>query len=383
MTQSIPGAFAVADVTFDAATETALHLGSGSYLLWSKLNPVVRAELLSIMTTIDGAATNWVCGADTVRFTGADISKQQYVGIAAGTYTLNINVDGAGAENVSFAVPALATFQSMLDDSLIPAIQAVAGFEKLGVALSQINATTLDLVITTNTPGVAGSVEITAGTGNDIIAAVDAVTWSAAVGAAVTGVDGSSTLDVDGVEGYQGVDVGGGKAGGTATGLANDATVYTASVVVDGGAPQAISVVGSAAQTYTTLLAELNADTTGADWAINGGNLRLTSTSTGTGSTIAITDTDLFATLTGFVAVTAAVPGVASNTWAARLGAVRSTTGGSILDSCGTGAFVTKPASKPASKGKAVQTYMYYDGANWKYYANDVTVGAAVAPPEA
>jgi len=113
--------------------------------------------------------------------------------------------------------------------------------------------------------------------------------------------------------GTQEVDVGGTRVGGDVTGLLNDATVYTAAVVVDGGASQPIAVTGSAAQSYTTLLSELNTDTTGAVWSLVGGNLLLTSSSTGVTSTIAITDTDLFSTLTTFVAVNAAVAGTGSD----------------------------------------------------------------------
>ena len=109
--------------------------------------------------------------------------------------------------------------------------------------------------------------------------------------------------------GYQVVDTGGGHVGADPTGLMNDPTVYTASVVVDGGAPQLIDVTGSAAQDYTTLITELQTDTVGATWALVGGDLRLTSNTTGVTSTIAITDVDLFATITGFVTINAAVPG--------------------------------------------------------------------------
>ena len=54
------------------------------------------------------------------------------------------------------------------------------------------------------------------------------------------------------------------KAGADATGLANDATVYTARASLSTLAIQAISIVGSAAQTITDLVTELNADLTGA-----------------------------------------------------------------------------------------------------------------------
>lgn len=116
--------------------------------------------------------------------------------------------------------------------------------------------------------------------------------------------------DID-TAGIQVVDVGGAKAGGTATGLANDSTVYTATVDVnDAASPQAIAVTGSTAQTYTTLIAELDTDTTGASWSIVAGNLVATSDATGASSAIDIVDTDLFSTLTDFVAVVSPVDGI-------------------------------------------------------------------------
>ncbi len=97
-------------------------------------------------------------------------------------------------------------------------------------------------------------------------------------------------------------------AGGDASGLANDDTVYTASIVVD-GVTNAISVVGDAAQTVTELLAEINADLSGATAALVAGSIKVTSASTGSESTIAITDTDLFSTTTSFSAIATAVRG--------------------------------------------------------------------------
>ena len=103
------------------------------------------------------------------------------------------------------------------------------------------------------------------------------------------------------------------KVGATATGLANDATAYTATVKVD-GADRAVSVVGSAAQTYTDLITELNADTTGATSALVDGNLVITSSSTGASSAIAITDVDLFAALTSFSSLGPRIQGLAAST---------------------------------------------------------------------
>lgn len=110
--------------------------------------------------------------------------------------------------------------------------------------------------------------------------------------------------------GYQDVIFGVAKAGGDPTGLANDATVYTASVTVDGVA-HPIAVTGSIAQTFTTLLNEINTDLTGfATASLVGGNIRITDTFTGIPvSSVAITDTDLFSTLTNYSSIGTAVNG--------------------------------------------------------------------------
>ena len=111
------------------------------------------------------------------------------------------------------------------------------------------------------------------------------------------------------VAGYQTVDVGGAVVGGDATGLANDATAYTATITVD-GVDKAISVVGSAAQTYTDLLTEIGTDLGAtATIEISGGDLLVTSATTDNDSKVVITDVDLFATLTTFVALGSSVDG--------------------------------------------------------------------------
>jgi hypothetical protein len=130
-------------------------------------------------------------------------------------------------------------------------------------------------------------------------------------------VGGDSLGIVDPTAGSQTVDFGGTIVGANATGLANDATVYTATVTIDGGAAQPVAVTGSAAQTFTTLLAELNTDVTGAEFAIVGGDLVLTSDTEGTSSTVLITDGTLFTALTGFVDINTAVAGTGVTSYTA------------------------------------------------------------------
>jgi hypothetical protein len=138
---------------------------------------------------------------------------------------------------------------------------------------------------------------------------------SASAGIIYSGIS-TLTSRFDYRAGSQIVDVGGAKTGATATGLLNDATTYTYQIAVDGGAPQTISLTGSAAQTYTLLLTEINADITGATASLVGGNLKFISATNGASSSISLTagggGSNLLTTLTSFVAVRTATAGTAT-----------------------------------------------------------------------
>jgi hypothetical protein len=108
-------------------------------------------------------------------------------------------------------------------------------------------------------------------------------------------------LQVEATAGFAVADYGVLPAGGaTPTGLVG-ATTYTASIDVDApGGAIAISVLGSAAQTFTTLVAEINTDLAGAAVAaLVGGTIVITSATTGVASAVVVTDTDLFRSVKG------------------------------------------------------------------------------------
>ena len=110
--------------------------------------------------------------------------------------------------------------------------------------------------------------------------------------------------------GSQVVDVGGAQTPTSLTGLVA-LTTYTANITID-GTTYPISTLGSAAATYTELIAVINASISGATAALVGGNIKVTSYTTGTFSTVLIVDTGpnfLFASLTTYVAINAAVAG--------------------------------------------------------------------------
>jgi len=139
--------------------------------------------------------------------------------------------------------------------------------------------------------------------------------FSAAAGVVYSGTT-TLTSRFDYQSGSQIVDVGGAKTAATATGLSNGTQAYTIGVVINGGASQPVSVTGASAQTYATLITEINADLTGASCALVGGNLKFVSGTTGASSTIAITDgvgsAALLASLTNFVAIRTATAGTAA-----------------------------------------------------------------------
>ena len=112
--------------------------------------------------------------------------------------------------------------------------------------------------------------------------------------------------------GYQVVDVGGAKIGTDSTGFSNDTTQYSLEVQVDGSSSY-LAIQGSDAQTFDSLITQMNLD---ADFsalataAINNGNIEITSNSFGSSSTVNIVIGSLVSSLTGYVRVQTAVDGI-------------------------------------------------------------------------
>jgi len=113
--------------------------------------------------------------------------------------------------------------------------------------------------------------------------------------------------------GYQIIHFANAKTGTSPTGLLNDATVHTSTITVD-GVVKTVSVAGSAAQTFTTLIAAINtALGSAATAALVGGDIKITSATTSTTSTVVAVTGTLFGALTDF-SVIQAYPGTGSNT---------------------------------------------------------------------
>jgi hypothetical protein len=112
--------------------------------------------------------------------------------------------------------------------------------------------------------------------------------------------------------GFQVAGFNGGITNGTsASGLG--AQVYTASIRVD-GITKNISVSGSVGSTFNSLITELNNDLGASATAVlSGGNIKITSSSVGSNSSVLITDTNLFASLSGFSALQLPIAGSLSD----------------------------------------------------------------------
>lgn len=126
---------------------------------------------------------------------------------------------------------------------------------------------------------------------------------SGATGSTVSGLSGAT-----GVAGFQIANFNGVLTGGASTGL-DGATTYTATVVVD-GVSKPISILGSDAATFTTLISQLNTDLGSAATAtLSNGDIMITSATASNTSTVSITLGTLFPALAGFVDLLPAVNG--------------------------------------------------------------------------
>ena len=286
---------------------------------FARFNSPVNGILGKTYTTaVDGGAAS---GYQEVNVGGAKVagSASGLTNSAAALYKATITVDGV-ATPISIAGNAAQTYGTVLSElNTDLGASAVASLINGNIRVTSATTGVNSTIAILDTPATFGSQTVNVG-GNKTgasatnlvtdTAGFDTVTFTAPpVGGGATG------LAVD-TSGYQVVDTGGGHVGGDATGLTNDGTDYTADVVID-SVTYPVSAIGSANQTYTLLLGTINA-AIGANGlaAIVSGNIRVTSSSTGISSTVAITDTGanhLFASLTGFVAIDAAVDGTTTN----------------------------------------------------------------------
>ena len=145
------------------------------------------------------------------------------------------------------------------------------------------------------------------GSTHPLTAPVPAKTEILVTGAVLTS---STNLPVDNVPGFQIVDFGGTASATGATGLVAG-TIYTATVDID-GTVFTLSIDGANAGTFGDLVNAINTTigTAGTASITTSGNLEIRSSTAGSTSYVSITDTDLFSSITGFIGIDPATPGV-------------------------------------------------------------------------
>ena len=118
-----------------------------------------------------------------------------------------------------------------------------------------------------------------------------------------------------GTPGSDSVSFSGNIIGGSGTGLANNATAYTAQVIVN-SEPYNISIAGNTAQNFNALITALNNALNGvATAAIVGSTIVITSSIIGLESNVTINDSGLFSSLNGVANVNLpSIPGTMDTT---------------------------------------------------------------------
>jgi hypothetical protein len=235
----------------------------------------VNFSVVKIVTDSTGLVADVpaTSGKSTLAFTGNPVTPTTVVGLAAANYDFKIAIDGAATAVYTVAAVAGDTMENLA--TLMTAV----------LTGSTVTAVANELVITSSLTGSTSAIIVTepaTGANTDLFAAIDT---ALTVLHTTTPVSGTDVV----------------------------VTTYTASISVD-GVTKPISIIGSAAQTFTTLLSEINTDLGASAIAtLVGGNIVITSATFGTTSTIAITAGTLFPTLTNYGSIATTIPGTKSN----------------------------------------------------------------------
>ncbi len=380
-----------ANITVDGTLKSISVVGSAAQTFTTLLS--------EINTDLSSAGTATIVNGN-IRVTSATTGVASIVSIVnSGTYPLfasltsyvevHPSVIGTGS-NIVITSAALST-NSSVTISIGTLFPALTDFSSLSIPV--IGKTTAALTASITIDGTPHAISILPAaipTYADVIVEINADLG----GTAVASISPAAT------SAYQDIIFVPVKAAGDATGLANDTTAYTATIAVD-GIIKPISVVGSAAQTFTTLLSEINTDLgASAIAAISGGNIRVTSATTGATSIVSIVDTGthpLFGILTNYSAIATAVIGTSSTVLVVdgslfhTLGIkglnspingitdlieaakhTRSLNGTTIFERFDILYIGTKPHVPPYTPHTI--KFVYWDGSVWKYLDNDVTV---------
>ncbi|MGI0075783.1 MAG: hypothetical protein ACREAU_00060 [Nitrosopumilaceae archaeon] len=179
----------------------------------------------------------------------------------------------------------------------------------------------------------------------------------------------ATALPVPATAGWHRVNFEGSVVGANPTGL-DPTRIYTSNIVVD-GTPIPISILGSAALTFTTLIAEINADLgAAATAAIVNGNIEITSSVVGAASSVVVNELDLFKRLTGWVNMGAFFHGVDNVEGVIALNFINNETYKLLLDRS-YAVFGPKPIAIPFGPFSKDLVYFDHDTTSWKHLFDD------------
>lgn len=275
--------------------------------------------LSEINTDLGPAATAKIIGYQTVIVSPVTLGIS-YTFLSADTYDFDVTIDGGPLQQLSITTTNSPGFEIYVAIAALMNAVVVGGTVTYSDALSAF-------VVTSNSTGPVSTVLVAPGTfgstGGDLFAAL-AVADSKTL-AFSPPVTGNIRITSNTIGPLSSILITDPTTNVTLFSTISDpntigvavpgsSTIYTATVAVDGGAPQLVSVDGGLAQTYDDLLTEISADLTGAYAVLIGGNIHIISNSVGLTSTIAIVNINLFSSLTGFIAIDPAVPGSAAET---------------------------------------------------------------------
>lgn len=359
--------------------------GHVKYLRWSELDFSDQAEMLALLPPLDPTSTPWVAAAQgltIVKDTPAPLSMFEAIGIAAGTYTLDVTVDSV-LKHVAFAVPAGATIDNAYESF---ALAMKTAFPTAGVSETQTDANTLTWLVTSPTVSTSGNVTVAAGTtGTDFVATVTATTLTATAGAGtVAAANGTVGTVGDGTPiaataGHQDVTVTDTPAATGATTTAVTTGPFTFNATIDGTAHAGISITVTTGDSYSTIAAAMQAALRTATGHLEtvtfvtspAPAFRVTSATTGATSTVAVTDGTLFAAIAaadtatvGFAAAVQGTDAIPDASFLTVLSSNKALNGASLISSVGPAAIIERE-NKPQQRYLTRKDATYWNGSAW------------------
>ena len=386
--------------------------GNNRYLRWDKMDGGMRSNLDAAIDDFLAAAvanTNvkWSSGSDAISFPTTSPTSSTDTGLTRSTvYQLNVEVDsdatlgdsGDGELYIDLNISQLGS-STISFRHMLQAINNALSSQGFGASASFDSGSPLTLRILSDSVGTTSTVVITDGASNPLLTAL----------AAFGPVNAPATTAA-----YADAAVFGAPLGTVVPAIPTN--TYDLDVQFDVGGLQQLAVLVNVADDYNTIAATINGLLANGTCAFVNGAFRVTSATLGLGSSAYIAEgtggpsagggfiAAVDAAAAGATTFPAMVPGtdaagvdgatnvtfsVTKNSiqwdnWNEVLLGWPSLTGFGALFTSGSG-MIFEREDKPVTRGDAVETAVYWhvNPVSWRFFENDVTLGATVDPPEA